>query len=133
MSACFYFQFNSKYSKNDIQLRVEKIWTGIGREVTVQKDPNGKDILLCNLGYYLGAEDEFIKIKEIVRYLFSISSDEKVFYVIDYDYATDKIARNKITVENIFKLHPPGLIKGPAFTYQLLKPEGKDENANTVP
>lgn len=121
MSESFNFVLRTSTPNTVIKETVENVWNGKGREVKVINDFEESNNLLVVLKYYLGANDEIVKIKKVVSKLFEISIDGVIYYIMNLDYYSKQISSDSITVEEIFSKYPPDSMEGPHMKYRIIK------------
>ncbi len=115
MSALFIFEVKTNQPKAEIRKTLARLW-GFDSpyEIAVRSyEPNGSH--LCTSGIYMRshAAEQKIKINQIVNYLFSISSDNRVYYYTWGEYPNEaKEMDDEIEVEDIFAKYEPWLMKG---------------------
>ncbi|MDB9518991.1 hypothetical protein PN466_18765 [Roseofilum reptotaenium CS-1145] len=88
MTSVATFEFATNLKINEIKKKLSEFWCN-GRRVDVipreSRNKKEENIYLCVLEYILFEKEEEPKIRLVVDYLLSISSNNQIFYYRDYD------------------------------------------------
>ena len=79
MSNSVTFEFHTNLASEHLLKNIRKLWHNKNASTDIY--PGTKDSsLICELSYYHGDPEQKVEILDVVEYLFSVISDDELFY-----------------------------------------------------
>ncbi len=124
MSNSVSFEFHTDLDSQYLLKDIRKIWKSEDMDAEVYPGIKTSS-LTCVLSYYYGHPDQQAKILDVANYLFSITSDGKLFYYRCNDTINECIDFPfPITLDDIFTDDfEPGMYNGIQYRYLIRKPD----------
>ncbi|MCY6493923.1 hypothetical protein [Leptolyngbya sp. GGD] len=106
MSNSATFELETAVEMETVTDRVSRSWHGFGYDVSVYSYPEFNNRIFCTLDYVYGYPEEEAMLREVVDYLLSIASMQKIYYYRCADFAPlpdDAFPTPEITVDDLFQ------------------------------